>query len=220
MVRDRVWFFTGYQHLRDYDSQPGTDPSLPRTYEQDKVFAKLTWRLAPGLQLVQSYHNEFWVNPELRDVREAIRSDATPARVRASHDLRPPHPHVVIQNRVGRSGRPVRVHSRGRPEHRRCHDPQPVRPRDGRLQRRAANVRRAQAHSHDRQGDRQSLSAGAARRRSPVEVRRTGRKRRAPAVHDHSDRCQVRRQSRRAVSVGLQRSFQSWAACSSPPPDS
>src|SRR5436190_10730799 len=65
VVRDRLWFFAGYQHLRDYDSQPGTDPALPRTYEQDKIFAKLTWRLAPGLQLVQSYHHEFWVNPEL-----------------------------------------------------------------------------------------------------------------------------------------------------------
>lgn len=64
-VRDRLWFFAGYQYLRDYDSQPGTDPSFPRTYEQDKVFAKLTWRLAPGLQLLQSLHDEFWVNPEL-----------------------------------------------------------------------------------------------------------------------------------------------------------
>ncbi|MEP6915059.1 MAG: hypothetical protein ABJC89_05410 [Acidobacteriota bacterium] len=65
VVRDRLWFFTGYQHLRDYDSQPGTDPSFPRTYEQDKVFVKLTWRLAPGWQLLQSFHEEFWVNPEL-----------------------------------------------------------------------------------------------------------------------------------------------------------
>ena len=65
VFRDRLWFFTGYQHLRDYDSQPGTDPSFPRTYEQDKVFVKLTWRLAPGWQLLQSFHDEFWVNPEL-----------------------------------------------------------------------------------------------------------------------------------------------------------
>jgi hypothetical protein len=28
VFRDRLWFFTGYQHLRDYDSQPGTDPLL------------------------------------------------------------------------------------------------------------------------------------------------------------------------------------------------
>jgi carboxypeptidase family protein len=63
-IRDRLWFFGGYQYLRDYDSQPGTDPKQPRTYEQNKVFAKLTWRLAPGWQLVQSVHDESWVSPE------------------------------------------------------------------------------------------------------------------------------------------------------------
>ena len=63
-IRERLWFFGGYQYLRDYDSQPGSDPEFPRTYEQDKLFAKLTWRLAPGWQLVQSIHNEAWVNPE------------------------------------------------------------------------------------------------------------------------------------------------------------
>jgi hypothetical protein len=65
VVRDRLWFFTGYQYLRDYDSQPGSDPNFPRTYEQNKVFAKLTWRLAPAWQLVQSVHDELWVNPEV-----------------------------------------------------------------------------------------------------------------------------------------------------------
>jgi hypothetical protein len=64
VVRSRLWFFTGYQYLRDYDSQPGTDPTFPRTYEQNKIFAKLTWRLTPGLQLMQSVNDEFWVNPQ------------------------------------------------------------------------------------------------------------------------------------------------------------
>jgi TonB dependent receptor-like, beta-barrel/Carboxypeptidase regulatory-like domain/TonB-dependent Receptor Plug Domain len=63
--RDRVWFFTGYQYLRDYDSQPGTDPKFPRTYEQNKVFGKLTWQLTPRLQLFQSFNDEFWVNPQV-----------------------------------------------------------------------------------------------------------------------------------------------------------
>lgn len=63
-VRERLWFFTGYQYLRDYDSQPGVDPTLPRRYEQNKVFAKLTWRLRPGLQLMQSLNEERWVNPQ------------------------------------------------------------------------------------------------------------------------------------------------------------
>ena len=62
--RDRVWFFTGYQYLRDYDSQPGANPKFPRTYEQNKIFGKVTWQLKPNLQLVQSIHDEFWVNPQ------------------------------------------------------------------------------------------------------------------------------------------------------------
>lgn len=64
VVRDRLWFFTGYQYLRDYDSQPGTDPSRPRRYEQNKAFAKLTWRLTPRTRLEQSLHHERGVNPE------------------------------------------------------------------------------------------------------------------------------------------------------------
>jgi TonB-dependent receptor-like protein/carboxypeptidase family protein len=63
VVRDRLWFFGGYQYLRDYDSQPGVDPMFPRTYEQDKGFVKLTWRFTPSLQLMQSFHQESWVNP-------------------------------------------------------------------------------------------------------------------------------------------------------------
>jgi hypothetical protein len=63
-IRDRLWFFAGYQWLRDYDSQPGTDPALPRTYEMQKLFAKLTWRLAPTWQLVQSFHHEIGIDPE------------------------------------------------------------------------------------------------------------------------------------------------------------
>ena len=64
LLRDRLWFFAGYQYLRDYDSQPGTNSAFPRTYEQDKVFGKLTYKLTPRLQLVQSVHNEFSVNPD------------------------------------------------------------------------------------------------------------------------------------------------------------
>ena len=61
--RERVWFFGAYQYLRDYDSQPGADPAFPRQYQQDKVFGKLNWRLTPSLQMMQSFHQEKWVNP-------------------------------------------------------------------------------------------------------------------------------------------------------------
>src|SRR4029434_11331198 len=65
VVQDRLWFFAGYQYLRDYDSQPATDPNFPRVYEQNKVFAQLTWRLAPSWQVVQSVHDEHRTNPEV-----------------------------------------------------------------------------------------------------------------------------------------------------------
>jgi TonB dependent receptor len=64
-VRNRVWFFAGYQYLRDYDSQPGSDPAFPRSYEQNKAFGKLTWQIKPGLQVVHSVNMEAWVNPQI-----------------------------------------------------------------------------------------------------------------------------------------------------------
>jgi hypothetical protein len=80
-IRDRLWFFAGYQYLRDYDSQPGTDPAYPRAYEQNKFFGKLTWRLTPGLQLMNSIHDEHWVNPEqptlAKPFETTLRSHAT-----------------------------------------------------------------------------------------------------------------------------------------------
>lgn len=89
VVRERLWFFAGYQHQRDYDSQPGTDPARPRTYEQDKIFAKLTWRLAPAWNLVQSVHEEFWVNPDqptvARPFETTIRRHATVPAITFGH---------------------------------------------------------------------------------------------------------------------------------------
>ncbi len=64
VLRDRLWFYGAYQYLRDYDSQPGADPAFPRKYEQNKVFGKLTWRLTPSLGMMQSFHEEFWENPD------------------------------------------------------------------------------------------------------------------------------------------------------------
>jgi len=63
-IKDRLWFFVGYQNLRDYDSQPGTDPGFARSYKVQKVIAKLTWLLAPGWQLNQSFHDEIGINPD------------------------------------------------------------------------------------------------------------------------------------------------------------
>ena len=106
VVRDRLWFFSGYQHLRDYDSQPGTDPDLPRKYEQDKIFAKLTWRLAPGWQLVQSFHDEFWSNPETPSATKPLeatqRLDASVPAMNFGHLTHTASANTVWDVRVGR----------------------------------------------------------------------------------------------------------------------
>ena len=106
VVRDRLWFFAGYQHLRDYDSQPGTDPAFPRTYEQDKFFAKLTWRLTPGMQLLQSFHDELWVNPELptfvKPFEATQRRHASVPAVTFGHLTHTLSPNTVWDVRAGR----------------------------------------------------------------------------------------------------------------------
>ena len=180
VVRDRLWFFAGYQYLRDYDSQPGTDPAFPRTYEQDKIFAKLTWKLTPGLQLVQSFHDEFWVNPDpptlVTPFEATLRRSASVPAMTFGHLTHTLSANTVWDVRVGRF-----VYSeRARTEHRRSDDAEPVRPRDGCHQRRSAAVRRTDADSHDRQGDHQPLPAWAVGRRSPVEDGRASRTGRAP----------------------------------------
>src|SRR5262249_11937559 len=57
--------------LRDISTCAITTASLvptrssTRTYEQNKIFGKLTWQLTPRLQLFQTFNDEFWVNPQI-----------------------------------------------------------------------------------------------------------------------------------------------------------
>lgn len=81
LVPERVWFFTGYQYLRDYDSQPGADPLFPRIYEQNKVFVKMSARPTPVVHVEQSLHYERWVNPAIPTF---VRPFETTTRISAS----------------------------------------------------------------------------------------------------------------------------------------
>ncbi len=130
IVRDRLWFFSGYQHLRDSDSQPATNPALPREYEQDKIFGKVTWRLAPSWQLTQSFHDEFWSNPETPSAtkprRATQRLDASVPAINFGHLVHTASPNTVWDVRVGRfrftqdtsptSGDPTIPHRLDQPE--------------------------------------------------------------------------------------------------------
>ena len=105
-MRDRLWFFGGYQYLRDYDSQPGSDPQTPRSSEQDKLFGKLTWKLRPGLQLLQSFHDEIWVKPDpptrLVPFEATLRRSASVPAVTFGHLTHTLSSRTVWDVRVGR----------------------------------------------------------------------------------------------------------------------
>jgi hypothetical protein len=106
VVRDRLWFFAGYQYQRDYDSQPGAMPENPRTYEQNKVSGKLTWRLSPTMQLMQSYHQEFWVNPTqataVTPFEATFRHNASVPSMTLAHFTHAVAPNTFWEARVGR----------------------------------------------------------------------------------------------------------------------
>ena len=106
IVRNRIWFFAGYQYLRDYDSQPGTDPKFPRTYEQDKILGKLTWQITSDLRLQSSIHNEFWVNPErptlVTPFEATLRFSATVPTSTFAHVTHTPSSNTLWEARVGR----------------------------------------------------------------------------------------------------------------------
>jgi len=106
IVRDRVWFFAAYQYLRDYDSQPGADPASPRTYEQNKVSGKVTWRITPAMQLMNSYHQEFWVNPTqattVTPFEATFRHNASVPSSTFGHFTHTLSPSTVWEARVGR----------------------------------------------------------------------------------------------------------------------
>jgi hypothetical protein len=106
VLRERLWFFAGYQHLRDYDSQPGTDAAFPRTYDQDKVLAKLTWKFSPNWQLMQSFHDEFWVNAErptaVLPYEATVRPNASVPAVTFAHLTHTVSPNTLWDVRVGR----------------------------------------------------------------------------------------------------------------------
>jgi hypothetical protein len=106
IVRNRLWFFAGYQYLRDYDSQPGTDPKFPRTDGQNKVLGKLTWQVTPTMRLQSSLHNEFWVSPERPDIvtpfEATLRFSGSIPTSTFAHVTHTPSNNTLWEARVGR----------------------------------------------------------------------------------------------------------------------
>ena len=58
---------------------PALTPRCRGPTSRTRSFGKLTWRLAPSLQLVQSLHDEYGVNPEQADSRTPLETTARDA---------------------------------------------------------------------------------------------------------------------------------------------
>ena len=93
-IRDRLWFFAGYQYLRDYDSQPGTDPAVPEDLRAGQDLREAHVATGSGLAAGSERSRRVLGQPRTTDVREAIRSDPAPARLGAGHHLRPSDAHA------------------------------------------------------------------------------------------------------------------------------
>ncbi len=77
IVKDRLWFFGGYQYQRDFDAQPGVDPIGPRQWEADRVFWKVNWQITDNLRFMHNYHDDYWdipATPSVADPFETITS--------------------------------------------------------------------------------------------------------------------------------------------------
>jgi outer membrane receptor protein involved in Fe transport len=70
IVKDRLWYFGGYQYQRDFDGQPGTDPRFPRHWEADRVFWKINWQITENLRFMHTYHDDYWDIPPTPSVSD------------------------------------------------------------------------------------------------------------------------------------------------------
>lgn len=61
---DKFWFFGSVQYQRDYDSQPGVDPSYPAKNDARRVFWKFNYNLNQNHRLMHGYHDDYYWIPD------------------------------------------------------------------------------------------------------------------------------------------------------------
>jgi outer membrane receptor protein involved in Fe transport len=62
-VKDKFWFFGSYQYQRDYEAQPGTEPSSPAKSDADRYFFKLTYQVNDANKIMVANHDDFYRIP-------------------------------------------------------------------------------------------------------------------------------------------------------------
>ena len=212
----------GYQYLRDYDSQPGTDPALPEDLRAGQGLREAHVAAGAGLAAGAERSRRVLGQPRAADARRRRSKRRCAARVGAGDDLRPSDAHVVGQHRVGRARRTVRLLAgRTTPSTGDRTTPSRFDSVTGVTSGAPPAVRRADDH-RARPPRRRSATTGPGCW-APITSGRSGGQVERGEHHvadRHSDRREVRRQQRTAVPGDLERSRPTSAACSSPPPRS
>jgi hypothetical protein len=60
LIKDRLWFFGGYQYQRDHLSLAGSDSRFPTEFDADRIFWKINWQITENLKLMHGYHYDYW----------------------------------------------------------------------------------------------------------------------------------------------------------------
>lgn len=75
-IPNRFWYFGSFQHLTDYDSQPGADPRFPALNDARKIFWKFNFNINDKHRLMHGYHDDYyWIpgTPTLFTAPETVR---------------------------------------------------------------------------------------------------------------------------------------------------
>ncbi len=205
-IRDRLWFFAGYQWLRDSRQSAGhRSGAAAHATRCRRSFGEAHLAAQPRAgSWCRASINEIGIDPERPTIVTPFEATARPhisAPTMNFGDLtHTVSPNTVWDVRVGRFvSAPERRPERSRVRRRRAGSTvSPASPPA-----RGRTARRVDLAPDDSQGDPHALPARAGRR-TPVEDRRTVRARRAPGDQLHSDRGPIRGQGRAAASIRLE----------------
>jgi Carboxypeptidase regulatory-like domain/TonB-dependent Receptor Plug Domain len=87
-MKDKLWFFGSLEYQRDWDSQPGVDPTFPALNDSRRVFWKFNYNVTANHRLMHGYHNDYYFIPDVASPFTA------PSTIALSHGDNPT-PNVV-----------------------------------------------------------------------------------------------------------------------------
>ena len=62
-VPNKFWYFGSFEHLTDYDAQPGADPKFPALNDARKMFWKFNYNINAKHRLMHGYHDDYYWIP-------------------------------------------------------------------------------------------------------------------------------------------------------------